>query len=98
MVGETFDRVSVKHLNFDPADVINASYEIIDSAPQVAENVKEFKGVHLNEDEKLAYATACLPLLYDEAEAAPIRPERLLYTRRSSDYGNDLWKTFNAVQ
>ena len=98
MVGETFEKVSVRHMGFNPDDIIDASYEVIENAPLIAENVNSYKGIHLGEGERLAYAASCLPLLYEDPEEAPIRPARLLYARHSADTGNDLWSTLNVVQ
>jgi hypothetical protein len=64
----------------------------------VADNVRSFKAIELKEAEQVAFASAVLPILFDDPEKAPIRPERLLHTRRSADTGNDLWSTFNRVQ
>lgn len=98
IVGDTFERVSVRHINFNPEEIIEASYQVIEHAPQIAENVKDMKAISLTESEQTAYAGAALQLVYDEPERFPFRPERLLNKRRSEDYGNSLWKTFNTVQ
>ena len=44
------------------------------------------------------FAMAAHQLVYDDPEAAPIRPENLLCERRYDDKGNDLWTSFNVIQ
>jgi len=93
-----FERVSVRHVGFKPEDVIEASYKIINSAPEIMNNVKEMKQITLTDSEKTVYANAAMNLLYDETETPAIKPEKLLTVRRSNDRSPDLWRTFNTVQ
>lgn len=98
VLGDTFEKISVKHINHDPQEIIEASYEILDNAPAVAENIEAMKALPLNNGEKHAFAKAAHELVYDDADTAPFKPERLLWTRRGEDNKGDLWHTFNTTQ
>ena len=99
IVGVTFGRISVKHINFNPDEIVAASYEIIDNAPQIAGNMQEMKAIELNDSEKEIYAESAALTVYSESEAVPFDTSRLLTPRRYDDRNkNDLWSTFNIVQ
>jgi hypothetical protein len=99
IVGDTFDRISVKHMDFDPDEIVEASYEIINNAPKIAGNMQEMKAIELCQSEREIFAESAALTLYGEKDAIPFRTERLLTPRRSEDRNRtDLWNTFNIVQ
>ena len=98
VLGDTFDSVRVRHVNFDSQDVIEASYEVLETAPIVAESIEEMKDTYLEESEREAYAKSALHVVYDDPEEAPVKTWQLLSSRRSIDCKPDLWTTFNTVQ
>jgi hypothetical protein len=98
ITGDTFERISVRHINFNPKEIVYASLELIDNAPTIAGSINEMKEIDLDPDERGVFAKAAHQLLYDEPEKAPIAPDSLLAARRSDDKQNDLWVTFNKVQ
>lgn len=95
-VGE-FNRVSVRHINANADEIIEASYKVLDHAPAVMESMNDMKAIELAPAERGAFAHAALPLLYEDPEDAPFAAERLLSKRRYADK-DDLWSTFNTVQ
>ena len=98
ITGDTFERISVRHINFNPKEIVYASLELIDNAPIIAGSINEMKAIDLEPNEKGIFAKAAHQLVYDEPEKAPIAPNSLLAARRSDDEENDLWATFNKVQ
>lgn len=98
ILGDTFDSISIKHINFDKQDVIEASYKVLETAPVVAGSIEEMKATQLQESEREAYAKSALHLVYDDPEEAPIDTRQLLSPRRARDCEPDLWTTFNTVQ
>jgi len=94
----TFEHISLRHVGFDPNQVIEAGARILESIPQLTENVESFRARQLTPAEQKAFAESAILLKYDDLQKAPISPERLLESRRYDDEGNDLWKTFNRVQ
>ena len=98
-----FGTVSVRHSGNIIDDVIEGTYEIIESIPGILEGVERLKAITLDKRESFAFANAAVQLRYPldstGAETAPIAAESLLKVRRYSDRDKtDLWSTFNAVQ
>jgi len=94
----TFGKASIKHVGFDPREVIEASYKVIEDAPRIAESINGMKDIILAKPEQLVLAESALQIKYDDLKDAPIRAEQLLSTRRWDDKGEDLWTTFNRIQ
>jgi hypothetical protein len=95
---ETFKRISITHLNFDPSKVIEASVEIADGIPVIMEGLQRMKTLTLTEGEREAFAESAAILRFGSLDTAPVRPFKLLEPRRYEDSGSDVWRTFNAVQ
>ena len=94
----TFERVSIRHTGFDPDLILDASLQILDSLPQLTDQVENFRARQLTPAESKAFAESAILLKYDDLQTAPIAPNRLLEPRRSEDAAPDLWSTFNRVQ
>jgi hypothetical protein len=92
-----FGAVSIRHVGFEPSQVLEASYKVITEVPRLAESVERMRSVSLDQGERLALASAALQVKYD-ADKAPLTPEQLLLTRRSEDRDGTLWSTFNSIQ
>lgn len=95
---ETFKRISITHLNFDPSKVIEASVEIADGIPAIMNGLQEMKALTLTDGEREAFAESAAILRYGSIETAPVRPFKLLEPNRYEDSGSDMWRTFNTVQ
>lgn len=93
----TFGSYSVKHIGFKADEVIEASYKIIESVPQLTASVNAMRDVTLNHDEQLALASSALLLKYEDGKS-PLTAEQLLTTRRHEDRDGTLWTTFNGIQ
>jgi hypothetical protein len=98
MVSSELYNFSHKHIGFDSQAFMDSAYKIADGAGEIAARVGDLKTIELAQNEKGVYAMAAHQLVYEDQEAAPIRPEKLLCERRYDDKGNDLWTTFNVVQ
>lgn len=94
----TFEHVSIRHSGFTPDEVTEASFRILEDIPAITARVEAFRSRSLTGPESREFATAALRLRYNEVQAAPITPEKLLELRRFEDAGQDLWHTFNRVQ
>lgn len=95
---ETFKRISITHLNFNPAKVIEASVSIAESIPAIMGGLQKMKSLTLTDGEREAFAESAAILRYGSIETAPVRPFKLLAPNRYEDSGNDMWRTFNTVQ
>lgn len=92
-----FESLKFKHQGFDPREVIEASYRVIDDVPRIQEDVAEMQAVVLSKDEQLAFADAAIDLRFENRESAP-QPSALLTPRRRDDVKDDLWTTYNRIQ
>lgn len=98
-----FGTISVRHSGKIIDDVIEGTYSIVESIPEIMGHVDGFKAITLKDEEREIFANAALQLRYpvDAAgnDTAPIAANDLLLARRSSDLNKpDLWTTFNTVQ
>lgn len=99
IVGDTFNKVSVKHINFNPAEIVEASFQIAENASQISDSLNEMKAIGLTQPERKIYAESAALVLYDDIEDCPFEPGKLLKPKRYQDHNlNDLWHTFNIVQ
>lgn len=97
VVGDAeISRMNVRHSG-NPDGIIEASYRIVEEFPKVLDSVERFSRLRLEAGQQVAFATAAIPLRYDEGEA-PITPVQLLRVRRTQDQDPTLWNTFNTVQ
>jgi len=88
-------------------DIIEQVQTAIDgissNAKMVAGSIEDMKAIELTPDERGVFASVAHEYVYgqetDEDYNPPIRPDRLLTTRRHIDSNkNDLWTTYNTVQ
>lgn len=99
IVGDTFNKVSVKHINFDPNEIIEASFQIAENASQISDSLNEMKAIDLTQPERKIYAESAALVLYDDLKDCPFDSDKLLRPKRYQDHNrNDLWHTFNIVQ
>jgi hypothetical protein len=94
----TFSRISLRHQGFDPGQVIEGSFRILDDVPQIETAVDAMRSRMLDTSERTALAEAALIARYDTLDAAPVSPERILRPKRVADTGHDVWSTFNVIQ
>ena len=92
------ESISVVHKGFNPDNVIEGSFRIIESAPEVLARVEDWKGYELSEGRQKALAVGAHAFRWDNPEKAPVSPEKLLAPRRDEDRGSDLWRTMNRIQ
>lgn len=100
IVGDTFNRISVKHMGNTTDDVMDASFEIIKSAPQISERIQEVKAIDISQQQREIYAESAAIAMYGDVESVPYDSTQLLRARRYEDRDtiNSLWTTYNVVQ
>lgn len=98
IVGDTFGKISVKHIGLTEDEIIGASKQIIEIAPGICESIDEMKEIELTPDEQGIFAKYALKSVYPETDLPPVRTEQILAERRRDDKGPELWKVFNRVQ
>ena len=60
--------------------------------------VERMERTILDEPQRLEFATQALAVRYPDDRPGTMTPAQLLAARRPEDLGNDLWRTFNAIQ
>jgi hypothetical protein len=95
---ETVGAIRIRHTDFEPAKVIEATFAIAEQIPAVLQEVEAFKARALSEREQQALAIGAHAYRWDDPAKAPVPPAQLLTPRRAADHGDDLWRTFNRVQ
>jgi hypothetical protein len=95
-------------MGFDPKDVIDASYKVIQEVPQLTEKIGDYRSINLNSEEKEIFAESALALKYDDevkrdGSSALIGDRTfsvpaLLKPIRQQDSDPTLWNTFNTIQ
>ena len=98
LADSVFAKISITHLNFEPAKVIEASFEVVREMPAIADLLSDYKAKTLNPLQRRAFGEAALLLKYDSLEEAPVGTEKLLTHRRGDDAAPTLWNTLNVVQ
>jgi hypothetical protein len=97
----TLDTVKVRHSGNVIDRVIEGTYRVLESAKMALAAPDAWSSIQLDRDERTAFAEAAHVVRFGDAEGnvhTPVRPEQLLIPRRTSDYGSDLWRTFNVAQ
>lgn len=103
MTGDTFAEVKVRHSGNAVSEVIEGAYTVLNDAPRVADQVRQFQAITLADNERAALAEAAHVLRFpdayaEEPKASPIKAAELLRPRRSEDRDTSLWTAFNVVQ
>jgi len=100
IVGDTFDKIRLRHVGLDQNMVEDASKSMLAYAPQLNKNMSIMKQIELNPIEKDIFAESAKMLLFpkDELKDIPLKNSDLLVTRRYKDVTRTLWDTFNTVQ
>ena len=65
---------------------------------QVGEAVAQMRATTLTQGQQIDFARQALARRFPQSGAAPVAPVQLLERRRMADVGDDVWRTFNAVQ
>lgn len=96
------NEVKVRHSGDVVGNVIEGSFEVIDSIKRVIPVIEDWKRLDLTYEQRKAYAESALGLRWDADEhgnvQAPISAVALLTPKRFEDRKDNLWTTFNVAQ
>lgn len=91
--------VKMRHNEDALETYIDAAYEVVGEAKQVAKGVKEWRGITLSEDKQRDFAReAQLAYYADRPQLITFDSGLLLNARRHEDEGDDVWRVMNRVQ
>ncbi len=80
--------------------VLAGAHAIVERGPAVADKIKLWRTLELDESERAAFAKAAHQLRFGkpDGQVTMIKPEQLIIPRRTADVGSSLWNVFNVVQ
>lgn len=93
-----FGLVHVSHRGNVVAGVVEAAQRIAGDFARVGEAVEAMRATVLSQAQQLDFAREALALRYPGQGEPPVQPAQWLERRRLADIGDDVWRTFNAVQ
>ena len=96
----SFGAFKVPHKGDILGDVIEGVYSILGNTHLMADQLEEFRGIHLPRSAQLALAKSAIPLRWDAAidGSFGVEPQQLLIARRRESAGNSLFDVFNNIQ
>lgn len=100
IAGQAYNEIRIKHQGDVIGNVIEGTYEVIETANQMLDVSDDMASAYLNLDEKIVFAEAAHALKFSDAEGTlMVKPESLLKPRRYVDQKeNDLFTVFNVIQ
>jgi hypothetical protein len=98
IAGDFDNEFRVRHTGNIAESVLENVVEIAGRSVETNRMIGEMKGVLLNRDEKDAFARAALTLKIDDDADLPFTPGKLLAPRRTADFKDDLFTTYQVVQ
>lgn len=99
VAGTAYGETRIRHQGDVIGEVIEGTYEVIESANRMLEASQKMGNVILSQSEKLGFAKEAHALRFEEGKAGEsFKLERLLTPRRTADQKNDLFTVFNLVQ
>lgn len=97
IAGQMTDDIRVRHTGNVVDDVIEGSFEVVDTLKRIEGQKEFFKQIQLDWDERVIFANAAAMARWG-ADHAPIDPAKLLVVRRVEDQSNDLFTVYNRIQ
>ena len=99
IIGHSYSEVRVRHQGDILGNVIEGTYEVVNTANNMLDVVEDMTSMNLREGEKIAFAEAAHSLRFDEFSALTVKPQSLLLARRNFDSkSDDLFTVFNVLE
>lgn len=91
-----FGTIKLRHIGFEPKQVVEASRQIIMNTSKIAEKIDTWQNTPMNERNRGDFFADAALLRWDSPDTSLV--EAVGNARRSEDTGTDLWSTFNVAQ
>ena len=95
----------ILHKGYQDQNVIDAVYEVVETAPRVLDRVKDWQQLQLTGPEQIAFAESAIVAKYGSDDANKYNPSRLIQPVRYADTinreyvnSNSLWNVYNIAQ
>jgi len=91
-----FGKIHIRHIGFEPKQVVNASRELILNATKVSDKINTWKEVDLTPRAQQDFFADAAKIRFENPSDDIIK--EVSQIRREEDLGSDLWRTFNVAQ
>ena len=91
-----FGKIHIRHIGFEPQQVVNASRELIVNASKVSDKINSWQNTELSERSRLDFFTDAAKIRFENPDEGVVLD--ISKSRREADKGLDLWSTFNVAQ
>tara|TARA_R100001530_G_scaffold89011_1_gene62000 strand:- start:577 stop:1365 length:789 start_codon:yes stop_codon:yes gene_type:complete len=91
-----FGKIHIRHIGFEPTQVVEASKELIMNSSRVADKIGTWKEVSLTPRARLDFFTDAAKIRFENPDDGVVQD--ISQSRREADKGLDLWSTFNVAQ
>ena len=91
-----FGKIHIRHIGFEPQQVVNASRQLISKSSQIADKIGDWQTIQLSERAQQDFFADAARLRWESPSDDLIREVSSI--RREADRGTDLWRTFNVAQ
>ena len=92
-----FGRIHLRHMGFEPEQVINASRKLVHSASDIALKIDTWKSVDLDKAQRRDFYGEAARIRFGDDTTDQL-VDAIATPRRMEDADNDLWSVFNVAQ
>jgi len=99
VVGETFETIRLRHMNLTYLDINNSIKKLMDSIPNLINNLEDLKKTMLSTEQIMDMAKKALMLRFNDTyNDITFDDLKLIKPLRSEDSSNSAWNIFNRLQ
>jgi len=91
-----FGKIHIRHIGFEPQQVISASRELVMNATRLSDKVNTWKEVNLTPRSQQDFFADAAKIRFESPNEDIL--QNMKRVRREEDRGFDLWRTFNVAQ
>ena len=92
-----FGKIHIRHIGFEPQQVINASRELVTNSSRIADKIDNWQSIELNPRKRQDFFADAARIRFGEDTTDDLISEVSRW-RRTEDNKSDLWTTFNVAQ
>ena len=91
-----FGKIHIRHIGFEPEQVVEASRELIMNASNIADKIGSWQEIELSPRSRQDFFTDAAKIRFENPDEGVVQDMSKI--RREADRGLDLWSTFNVAQ
>ena len=93
---QDFGKIQIRHIGFEPGQVVEASKELIMNSSQIADKIGTWQGTEMTQRSRKDFFADAAKLRWDSPDEGLLLD--VATPRRVEDQKTDLWTTFNVAQ